>query len=376
MFAVAASLTSTQVPVFVGSAYASTPLETPLTFTPKALFGVSGSSDQSNGIFAPTMTFSPAIVRPALSTTNWSLTPLAPTTALPNYLSFDPTSGTISGTPAQTSTFTFQMTPHNANGFGATQTITLYIGAPPTITSATSAGSSLQSAFDYNITATASPIDFYATDLPNWLSVDTATGLLSGTPPGPGLYVFNVAAVNASGEGVEQVELTSTGGGAGYPAITNPSTANGTAGTPFSFQLAATNRPTSYSALILPVGLVFDPASGSISGLPTTPGTYSVPISATNSVGTTASEMTFTIAPSTAPSFSGALSANGYPNLPFSFQVPATGLVSIYDASNLPPGLSINALTASLPARSRQPAPTPRTSRPPTAMAPGQRRST
>ncbi len=344
VFAVVASQNSGQRPVFFGASSVSVPVYAPLSFTPKALFGT-GNGGASPSFVQQITAFVSGLFQPALGISNWTLDPQAPTTGLPNYMTFNPTSGTISGTGTQTGTFTFTFTPHNAIGSGAGQPFTLYIGVPPTITSANTAGGNQQSAFNYSVTATADPFAFSGTDLPGWLSINTATGQLTGTPPDPGLYVFNIVASNASGSGLQQVQLTATGGGANYPAVTSPDSATVAAGEPFSFQLAATNNPTSFSALILPVGLLFNPTTGLISGVPTTPGTYSVPISVTDSAGTTASEVTFTIDEPVAPSFTGTLTAHGYTNRAFSYQVPATGLVSIYDASGLPTGLSISPST-------------------------------
>ena len=59
----------------------------------------------------------------------------------------------------------------------------------------------------------------------------------------------------------------------GAPAITSATSAGGTVGMGFSYQIAATNSPTSYSATGLPVGLSVSTATGLISGTPTSAGT-------------------------------------------------------------------------------------------------------
>src|SRR5208337_4721892 len=53
------------------------------------------------------------------------------------------------------------------------------------------------------------------------------------------------------------------------PVITSSDTASGTVGTAFSYQITATNTPTSFGALGLPTGLTVDTVSGVISGTPT-----------------------------------------------------------------------------------------------------------
>jgi hypothetical protein len=80
------------------------------------------------------------------------------------------------------------------------------------------------------------------------------------------------------------------------PRITSPATAGGTIGTPFSYQIVATNSPTSYDATGLPAGLTTNTATGLISGTPTAIGTSQVTLSATNAEGTGTRRLTITIA--------------------------------------------------------------------------------
>ena len=79
--------------------------------------------------------------------------------------------------------------------------------------------------------------------------------------------------------------------------ITSPTTANGTVGGSFSYQITASNSPTSYSATGLPAGLSLNTTTGLISGTPTAAGTYSVTLSATGSTGTASGTLTLTITP-------------------------------------------------------------------------------
>jgi hypothetical protein len=83
--------------------------------------------------------------------------------------------------------------------------------------------------------------------------------------------------------------------GAVVPVITSPSTASGTVGSAFSYQITAINNPISYGATGLPTGLSVNTATGLISGTPTAPGTTPVPLSATNAAGTGTATLTVTI---------------------------------------------------------------------------------
>lgn len=83
----------------------------------------------------------------------------------------------------------------------------------PEISSPTSAAGLVGGDFSYQITASNSPTSFAAAGLPHGLSVNTATGLISGTPSAPGVVSATVSATNASGTGSASVTITITEGG-------------------------------------------------------------------------------------------------------------------------------------------------------------------
>jgi hypothetical protein len=157
----------------------------------------------------------------------------------------------------------------------------------PVITSPSTATGTAGVAFSYQITATNSPTSFGASSLPAGLSVDRNTGLVSGTPTNVGTTSnIILRATNAIGTGTKNLTLTVNAGLPPAPVITSVSTAVGTVGVAFSYQITATNSPTSYDASGLPPGLSVNTATGLISGTPTTVASSNANLSAVNAGGT------------------------------------------------------------------------------------------
>ncbi len=259
-------------------------------------------------------------------------------TGLPAGLSVNTASGLISGTPTGAGTSSVTLSATNAGGTG-NATLTLTVNpAPPVITSATTATGTLGTAFSYQITATNSPTSFGATGLPAGLSVNSASGLISGTPTGAGTSSVTLSATNAGGTGNATLTLTVN---PAPPVITSATSATGMVGTAFSYQITATNSPTSYGAAGLPAGLAVNSGTGLISGTPTGTGTSTVTLSATNSGGTGNATLTLTINPPP-PVITSATTASGTVGTAFSYQTTATNSPTSYGAAGLPAGLSVN----------------------------------
>jgi hypothetical protein len=188
---------------------------------------------------------------------------------------------------SSTSGWSMQMAALEPAGGGGT-------GSTPAITSSLSANGTAGTPFSYTITASNSPTSYNATGLPSGLSVNTSTGVISGTPTAAGSSSVTISATNSYGTGSATLTLT-VAAASQPPVITSSLSASGIEGSAFSYQITASNSPTSYNATGLPSGLSVSTSSGLISGTPTAAGSSSVTISATNSSGTGSATLTLTV---------------------------------------------------------------------------------
>lgn len=219
--------------------------------------------------------------------------------------------------------------------------------AIPVITSATTDSAVTGSAYSYQITATNSPTSFgaYATaGFPAGLTIDSATGIISGTPTAAGTFAIKISALNVDGSGKATLRLNITAAAA--PVITSSLTASGTVGTAFSYTITASGSPTSFGAISLPPGLSF--TSPVISGTPGVNGTSNIIISATNSGGTTSATLVLTVvATAGSPVITSPSSINVIAGVPFTYKITATNTPTQFSADGLPAGTTITGDTIS-----------------------------
>ena len=74
-------------------------------------------------------------------------------------------------------------------------------------------------------------------------------------------------------------------GSQGPSQIISPLTAVGFLNQPFTFNVLGANTPLAYSASPLPPGLVFNPATGNLSGTPTLAGDFQITVTSSNAAG-------------------------------------------------------------------------------------------
>ena len=296
----------------------------------------------------------PVVTNSPLTTTGGDSVPFTPyqmtglngpitwsATGLPSGLNIS-SGGLITGTPGLGSAGVYPVDVSATNTTGtthATLTITISQIAPVITTPITPPTGFTGVPYTFTVATSNGPTSFSATGLPGGLSIDNA-GVVSGTPNATGTFVASITATNGSGSDTKpatfQVNL-------GPPVITSPATAGGAVAIPFSYQIAATNSPSSFGATGLPPGLNVD-ALGLISGTPTTVGVYNATISATNSNTTTSQGLQITISVGV-PVITSPATANGTTGSAFNYLITASNGATSFSASGLPAGFAIDTTT-------------------------------
>lgn len=217
--------------------------------------------------------------------------------SLPAGLTFDSKTHLISGTPTTAGKFNVNLTVSN-DQISVSELLVLDI-APriaPVITSALTAIAKIGEPFTYTFTATGDqPIALATSPLPNGLTFNSATGVISGTPTVEGSFNITLIAVNDAGTNNQTLVLKVAS--RFTPVITSALTATGKVGQPFSYTFTVTgDQPIALDASPLPNGLSFDSNTGVISGVPTADGTFNIHLSATHGVTTITDTLILTIA--------------------------------------------------------------------------------
>ena len=269
---------------------------------------------------------------------------------LPAGLTLNTATGAVTGTPTAVGSFSIQVT--DAKGVTATTTCPYTINPGPQLTClATGTTGEVGAPFSsgaLTVTGGTTPYTFSVVGtLPAGLTLNTATGAVTGTPTAAGS--FSIQVTDALG-----VTATTT---CPYtiippPQLTCLSTGTtGEVGAPFnSGALTVTGGTTPYTFSIvgtLPAGLTLNTTTGAVTGTPTAAGTFSIQV--TDAKGVTAT----TTCPYTiiaGPLLTCSASSNtGEVGVSFNSGLPTvTGGTTPYTFSivgTLPAGLTLNTTT-------------------------------
>jgi hypothetical protein len=233
-----------------------------------------------------------------MGTLTWSIS----AGSLPPGLTGLPSTGstvTISGTPTTQGTFNFTVRVTDSLGQSDTQALSITINQPPPLNITTSSlpAGSIGQAYNQTVAATggtgARTWSISAGTVPAGLNLDATTGVISGTPILPaGTSNFTVRVQDTAGQSDTQ-DLSIVINLLNPPQITPTTLPGGTVGVaydPTTLQATGGNGTLTWtiSAGSLPPGLTGLPSTGSavtISGTPTTQGTFNFTVRVTDSLG-------------------------------------------------------------------------------------------
>jgi hypothetical protein len=281
---------------------------------------------------------------------------------LPLGLSFNPSTGTISGTAGPLSgstTETLTFTVQDSIGHSSTKTLTLLwreglVILPLSPSNFQFVVGSSGNSITIQAEGGTTPYAWSATNMPSGLSVAAASGVISGTPTQPGTFTATFTVIDAKGQSttapvVLVVVIT--------PLVvvdssnhTPPNLPNGIVGSAYSQVLNARGGSESgYTWSVqggLPPGVSSSNSSGcptacglQLSGAPTQAGTYTLAVTVTDSLKeTTQQGVTIVIDTSNPPHITTTTLPLATIGLPYSFPFSATGGTGVYQWSTIGKG--------------------------------------
>jgi hypothetical protein len=287
-------------------------------------------------------------------------------TGLPPGLSVDSATGIISGTlPASAGSSTpYSVTVTVSDGtLNASQTFNWTVTAGPvTLTNPGDQSSSEGDNVSLQLSASGdSGLTYGASGLPSGLSVNSSTGLISGTiasgDAANGPYIVTISATDAQGNSSAKQFIWSVNAANLDPVVTSPGPQINTQGDVLGLPITTTDPAGNgliYSATGLPPGLSIDAGSGLISGVLSSNSAagspYTVTVTATDGSNEGSTTFTWSVTNQavtvTSPGTQNSTGGDAV-SLPISANDPAQ-LPLTYAAAGLPEGLSIDAGTGQI----------------------------
>lgn len=284
---------------------------------------------------------------------------------LPDDLAIDPGTGTISGTPMLSGSYsvTVTVTDNNSPKSSASRTFTLKVGVVSITTTSLkpwTQGVNYSIAPAQSIAASGGTAPYSFTlvggGLPTGMSL-SAPGVLSGVPGASGSFSFTVQASDSLAQTTTQTfELVINP----PPSILTSSLPLGVVGVAYLQTVRSTGgtlpNTWSISTGSLPGGLTFNTGTGIISGTPTAPGNYPVTFTLTDSTGASISRAMAiqinSILDITNPTSGAGSPPDALFGTDYVYTFVGTGGTSPYSwsviAGSLPLGLSLNPFTGAL----------------------------
>ena len=264
-------------------------------------------------------------------------------TGLPAGLSIASSTGLISGTPTTAGTSSVTVTATDPTGAHGSASFTWTVNVPNTVSvtnpgnQTSTVGTAVSLQIQASDSASGQTLTYSATGLPAGLSIASSTGLISGTPTTAGTSSVTVTATDPTGAH-GSASFTWTVNVPNTVSVTNPGNQTSTVGTAVSLQIqasdSASGQTLTYSATGLPAGLSIASSTGLISGTPTTAGTSSVTVIATDPTGASGSaSFTWTINPAAQPPTAQNQSYNAVGNTTLAVGTTVTGPAATYSAS-------------------------------------------
>ena len=278
----------------------------------------------------------------------WSVT-----SGMPAGLSINPSTGVISGTPSASGTSTLAVRVTDATAPTAqvsTRNLSLTIAPALTITTATLPDGTVGTAYSTTLSAGGGnqPYSWAATGLPAGLSINAASGAITGTPSADGTSTVAVTVTDSTGTTHAVATKNLSLSVAAALSITTATLPTGAVNSAYSAALSVSggSGPYTWSATGLPAGLGISTSTGVISGTPSASGTSSVVVTVTDSAMRTGTRtLSLQIVP--ALSITTTTLPAGSVHASYSATVAATGGTQPFSwsATGLPAGLTIDSGT-------------------------------
>ncbi|NES97429.1 MAG: hypothetical protein F6K32_19850, partial [Desertifilum sp. SIO1I2] len=188
----------------------------------------------------------------------------------PEGMTINPHTGLINWTPAsnQVGSHNISILVEDSQGGSVTQNFTVVVAqtAPnlaPTITSTPAFVGAVGELYRYNVAASdpeGQALTYQLIEKPEWLTINSTTGEITGTPPTTGTYQVVVSATDALGlGGAQRFFLNVTANQA--PTITSTPPQVATPNRPYRYDVRATDAngdPLTYSLTLPPEGMTID----------------------------------------------------------------------------------------------------------------------